>query len=99
MNRYNTITAFGAALLCFLLAHPALAQQAARQGAYIAEIEDEDGDKVIQMETDWMSMLLMPDIGATVIKFTFRPTQNQILDLVEPKNLKAGGRLLPANVR
>ena len=84
---------------CFyLFALPALAQQNPRQGAYIAEIQDEDGDKVIQMETDWMSMLLMPDIGATVTKFTFRPTQNEILDLVQPKNLKGGGGLLQDNV-
>ena len=78
--------------------HLTPAQQAARQGAYIAEIQDEDADKVIQMETDWMSMLLMPDIGATVTKFTFRPTQNEILDLVQPKNLKIGGGLLQDNV-
>jgi uncharacterized membrane protein len=50
------------------------------------------------METDWMSMLLMPEIGSTVTKFTFRPTQNEILDLVQPKNLKVGGGLLQDNV-
>ena len=87
-----------AILSSLILTAPAIAQQNARQGAYIAEIQDEDGDKVIQMETDWMSMLLMPDIGATVTKFTFRPTQNEILDLVQPKNLKTGGGLLQDNV-
>ncbi|HWE04481.1 MAG TPA: hypothetical protein VG326_18900 [Tepidisphaeraceae bacterium] len=86
------------ALAFLFLAMPAFAQQNQRQGAYIAEIQDEDGDKVIQMETDWMSMLLMPDIGATVTKFTFRPTQNEILELVQPKNLKQGGGLLQDNV-
>jgi hypothetical protein len=69
-----------------------------RQGAYIAEIEDEDGDQVIVMETDWISMRLMPAIGSTVVKFVFRPTQNEILDLMQPKNLKSGGGLLQDNV-
>ena len=88
------------AMLCALgaISTPAFAQQNQRQGAYIAEIEDDDGDKVIQMETDWISMQLMPDIGSTVVKFTFRPTQNEILDLVQPKNLKVGGGLLQDNV-
>ena len=65
-----------------------------RQGAFIEEIEDEDGDLVIMMETDWISMSLMPAIGSTVIRFVFRPTQNEIMDVVQPKNLKAGGGLL-----
>ena len=75
---------------------PALAQQ--RQGAYIAEVEDEDGDLNILMETDWISMRLMPAIGSTVIRFTFRPTQNEICEIVQPKNLKGGGGLLQDNV-
>ncbi len=71
---------------------------AERQGAFIEEIEDEDGDLVIVMETDWISMRLMPAIGSTVVRFVFRPTQNEILDLTQPKNLKSGGGLLQDNV-
>lgn len=95
LNR--AVIAFFFAVICLAPAF-VLAQANQRQGAYIAEIEDDDGDKVIQMETDWISMQLMPDIGSTVVKFTFRPTQNEILDLVQPKNLKVGGGLLQDNV-
>jgi len=68
------------------------------RGAYIAEIEDEDGDLVIAMETSWISMHLMPAIGSTVVRFVFRPTQNEILDVMQPKNLLSGGGLLQDNV-
>ena len=85
-------------LLLFALLPCALVRADERQGAYIAEIEDEDGDQVIVMETDWISMRLMPAIGSTVVKFVFRPTQNEILDLMQPKNLKSGGGLLQDNV-
>ena len=77
---------------------PLLAAAQERKGAFIEEIEDEDGDKVILMESEWISMRLMPAIGSTVIRFVFRPTQNEILDAVEPKNLKAGGGLLQDNI-
>lgn len=82
--------------LLFFGTSPLLAQE--RQGAFIAETEDEDADQVILMETDWISMRLMPAIGSTVISFVFRPTQNEILEVVQPKNLKAGGGLLQDNV-
>ena len=74
----------------------ALAQE--RQGAFIAETEDDDGDQVIIMETDWISMRLMPALGSTVTSFVFRPTQNEVLEVVQPKNLKSGGGLLQDNV-
>lgn len=93
--------AFGAVLIACLLmlacVTPRLAAQE-RKGAFIEEIEDEDGDKVILMESEWISMRLMPGIGSTVTRFVFRPTQNEILDLVDPKNLKAGGGLLQDNI-
>ena len=68
------------------------------QGAYIAEIEDEDADLVLAMETDWISMHLMPAIGSTVVRFVFRPTQNEIIDVTQPKTLNSGGGLLQDNV-
>ena len=79
-----------------LTAFAATAQE--RHGAYIDEIEDDDGDQVIVMETDWISMRLMPAIGSTVVRFVFRPTQNEVLDITQPKNLKSGGGLLQDNV-
>ena len=77
---------------------PALLIGQERKGAFIEEIEDEDGDKVVLMESEWISMRLMPAIGSTVIRFVFRPTQNEIIDVVQPKNLKAGGGLLQDNI-
>jgi len=50
------------------------------------------------METDWINMHLMPAIGSTVIRFVFRPTQNEICEIMQPKNLKSGGGLLQDNV-
>ncbi|MDP6111081.1 MAG: hypothetical protein QGG53_04365 [Planctomycetota bacterium] len=86
-------------LRIFLLTSlPSLLHAQERQGAFIAETEDEDGDRVIIMETDWISMRLMPAIGSTVTSFVFRPTQNEILEVVQPKNLKGGGGLLQDNV-
>ena len=94
-NRFDRLWSLALALaLC--VAQALWAQE--RQGAFIEEFEDEDGDLVILMETDWMSMRLMPAIGSTVIRFVFRPTQNDIVDVVQPKNLKAGGGLLQDNV-
>ncbi len=91
----------GALLVAVLLLLASLApflQAQERKGAFIEEIEDEDGDQVILMESEWISMRLMPAIGSTVIRFVFRPTQNEILDLMDPKNLKGGGGLLQDNI-
>jgi hypothetical protein len=83
-------------LLLALIAGTAVA--ADRQGAFIAELEDDDGDQIILMETDWISMRLMPALGSTVTTFVFRPTQNETIDITQPKNLKSGGGLLQDNV-
>ncbi len=85
-------------VIFLLLASVFAAWAQERQGAFISEITDEDGDQVVLMETDWMSMRLMPGIGSTVINFVFRPTQNDIVDLTQPKNLFGGGGLLQDNV-
>lgn len=92
----STVTCWFAMAAVALL--PLLAAAQERKGAFIEEIDDEDGDKVILMESEWISMRLMPGIGSTVIRFVFRPTQNEILDVVDPKNLKGGGGLLQDNV-
>ncbi len=82
-------------LVCMLLGVTYAGEQ---QGAHIVETDDEDGDRVIAMETDWISIHLMPALGATAVRFVFRPTQNEILDVTQPKNLKSGGGLLQDNV-
>ena len=92
----HSIRLLALSLSLLLIVSTSFAQE--RQGAFIAEITDEDGDQVILMETDWISMRLMPGIGSTVINFTFRPTQNDIVDLTQPKNLFGGGGLLQDNV-
>jgi len=96
-RRPRALRTLAFALVLFVCAALGVGAQE-RQGAFIEEIEDEDGDLVILMETDWISMRLMPAIGSTVIRFVFRPTQNEILDVVQPKNLKAGGGLLQDNL-
>ncbi|MCX5661065.1 MAG: hypothetical protein NTW19_15360 [Planctomycetota bacterium] len=72
-----------------------------RQGAFIAEIEDDESDPVITMETDWIAMRLYPQAASTVVRFVFRPTQNEILEPTMPKNMASdgpGGGLLQDNV-
>jgi len=98
MNRFGPHRALPLWLYLVAIVSAAPALCAERQGAYIAEVEDEDADLVIVMETDWINMHLMPGIGSTVIRFVFRPTQNEICDVTQPKNLKSGGGLLQDNV-
>ena len=68
------------------------------EGVHCSSVVDQDGDEVILLESEWISMRLMPAIGSTVARFVFRPTQNEICDVTQPKNLKAGGGLLQDNV-
>ena len=88
--------AIGLAALLALGAASGFAQE--RKGAFIEEIEDDDADMIVLMESEWMSMRLMPAIGSTAIRFVFRPTQNEIIDILQPKNLKGGAGLLQDNV-
>jgi len=73
------------------------ATAAQREGCHIEEIIDEDGDLQIQMESEWINMHLQPSIGSTVVRFVFRPTNNDILDEIQPKFLQHGGGLLQDN--
>ena len=71
--------------LTALLGAP-LAGAAQREGCHIEEIVDEDGDLQIQMESEWINMHLQPSIGSTVVRFVFRPTNNDILDEIQPNH-------------
>lgn len=98
-NRPWTARCAPTLLACIALAFAADALAGgAREGAFIAEIEDDDADALIVMETDWISMRIMPAIQATVIRFVFRPTQNEIVEITQPKNLMSGGGLLKDNL-
>ncbi len=82
--------------LLSLAAIPLLAG-AQREGASIAEVTDADGDLQIQMESEWISLQLQPQLGSTIVRFVFRPTGNDILDEISPK-VDLGGGLLQDNL-
>jgi uncharacterized membrane protein len=97
--KISHITIFQILLLAnFAAIGPDVGYAGERQGAHIIEMDDEDGDRVIAMETDWISMHLMPALGATAVRFVFRPTQNEILGVTHPKNVMSGGGLMQDNV-
>ncbi|MCX5660380.1 MAG: hypothetical protein NTW19_11745 [Planctomycetota bacterium] len=75
---------------------PAFAADA-RQGCHIEEIEDQDGDLQVLMESEWISMHLQPSLQSTIMRFVFRPTGNDILEAAQPKIVASGGGLLQDN--
>ncbi len=82
-------------LILVLAALPALQARAVDEGVHISAITDEDGDEAILMESEWISMHLLPWRQALINRFVFTPTGN---DIVEPTNAKirlaGGGGLL-----
>ncbi len=74
----------------------AMAQQQ-REGCHVEEIVDQDGDPQVLMESEWISMHLMPSMQSMVVRFVFRPTGNDILDEVNPKFVMGGHGLLQDN--
>lgn len=68
-----------------------------REGARIEEIEDQDGDPMILLDSEWISMYLSPDYQSMVMRFVFRPSGNDILDEINPKFVMGGGGLLQDN--
>ncbi|MBI2193965.1 MAG: hypothetical protein HYU36_18465 [Planctomycetes bacterium] len=78
--------------LCFL---PLQAQS--REGARIEQIEDQDGDPMILLDSEWISMYLSADYQSMVMRFVFRPSGNDILDEINPKFIMGGGGLLQDN--
>ena len=84
-------------LLVLLLSSTAGAQETT-SGVYIGEIEDNDGDLQILMESKWISMHIMPSESMTIVRFVFRPTGNDILADVQPKFIRGGGGLFQDNL-
>ena len=71
------------------------AARAGEEGVHASLTTDEDGDEAILMESEWISMSLLPWRQALINRFVFRPTGN---DIVEPTNAKSrmsgGGGIL-----
>ena len=77
--------AFGVALLL-----GAGAAIAAEEGVHCSLITDEDEDDAILMESEWISMHLLPWRQALVNRFVFRPSGNDIVEPLNPKIRMAG---------
>ncbi|MBI2192588.1 MAG: hypothetical protein HYU36_11450 [Planctomycetes bacterium] len=57
-------------------------------------VTDQDGDEVVLMESEWISLHLLPRMQAIINRFVFRPTGNDIVEALHPKIRRMGGGLL-----
>lgn len=64
---------------------------AEEKGVHASAIVDEDGDEAILMESEWISMSLLPWRQALINRFVFRPTGNDIVAPTNPKHRMGGG--------
>ena len=64
------------------------------EGVHISVTGDQDGDEVILMESEWISMHLLPRMQAIINRFVFRPTGNDIVAPLQPKIRRLGGGIL-----
>ena len=65
------------------------------EGVHASLTTDEDGDEAVLMESEWISMHLLPWRQALINRFVFRPTGNDIVEPTNPKNrMNGGGGLL-----
>jgi hypothetical protein len=85
MKRIPFILAF------FLSLGLGLSVRAAEEGVHASLIVDEDGDDAILMESEWISMHLLPWRQALINRFVFTPTGNDIVETTNPKDRFAGG--------
>ncbi|MCL1856857.1 MAG: hypothetical protein FWF84_04340 [Kiritimatiellaeota bacterium] len=67
------------------------AAMAAQEGVHVSTTVDDDGDEVILMESEWISMSLLPWRQALIHRFVFRPTNNDIVAPTNPKHRFGGG--------
>ena len=79
-----------AGLLCLPLATE-IPCRAADEGVHCSTIVDEDGDEAILLESEWISMHLLPWRQALISRFVFRPTGNDIVEPTNPKFRMSGG--------
>ncbi len=68
-----------------------LCVRAGEKGVHASSITDEDGDEAILMESEWISMHLLPWRQALINRFVFRPTGNDIVAPTNPKHRMGGG--------
>ena len=81
-------------MILLLLALPHLSIYAEREGVHCSVITDQDGDEVILMESEWISMHLLPRMQAIIHRFVFRPTGNDIVEALHAKIRMMGGGIL-----
>ncbi|MDA0838086.1 MAG: hypothetical protein O3B01_16800 [Planctomycetota bacterium] len=63
----------------------------AEDGVHASVVTDEDDDEAILMESEWISMHLLPWRQALINRFVFRPTGNDIVAPTNPKHRMGGG--------
>lgn len=64
---------------------------AADEGVHAGIVTDEDGDEALLLESEWISMHLLPWRQALISRFVFRPTGNDIVEPTNPKHRMGGG--------
>lgn len=65
--------------------------RAGEAGVHASVITDADEDEAILMESEWISMHLLPWRQALINRFVFRPTGNDIVEPTNPKHRMGGG--------
>ena len=60
------------------------------EGVHCSVITDQDGDEAVLLESEWISMHLTPRLQAIITRFVFRPTGNDIQEVLQPKMVGSG---------
>ncbi len=91
--RLPLLPAVAAALLAG--ASAAVGEDARSEGVHCSSVVDQDGDEVVLLESEWISMHLLPRMQAVINRFVFRPTGNDIVEPLQAKiRLASGGGIL-----
>ena len=70
------------------------ARAAETEGVHCSVVIDQDGDECVLLESEWISMHLLPRLQAVINRFVFRPTGNDIEEPLHPKIRMMGGGIL-----
>lgn len=82
-------------ILPLLLTAGGAAAASRSEGVHCSTIIDQDGDEAVLLESEWISMHLLPRMQAIINRFVFRPTGNDIVEPLQPKvRLATGGGIL-----